>query len=305
MQKIKITLPASLTNLGPGLNSLGLAVALYTTIEVSQRSDDQLLVDTEGEGAGRYGTGLRHPVALALMRMFQRQERALLGLTIKIANHIPPGSGLGAEAAFWVAGVIAANNLMGTGYSRTQLLEIAAQISGLPSQAVTAMMGGLTASFLSGDHLIYRTLDLTRSMQLIIALPELASYETDIAKARPDRVLLTDALFNLSRTPLLLEALRQGDLKLVGQVLEDRLFTPYLKPRIAGYDTAAEIARRAGAVAVSLAGDGPALVAFAESNHKMIAEAIELAFENAGIKTRTWIVPVDTQGVVISVVGSS
>jgi homoserine kinase len=64
------------------------------------------------------------------------------------------------------------------------------------------------------------------------------------------------------------------------------------------------MARRAGALAVSLSGDGPALVAFAESNHRMIATTMELAFENSGIKAKTWIVPIDTQGVVISVAGT-
>lgn len=303
MYKVKITLPATVTNLGPGLNSLGLAIGLYTTIEISRRSDEQLIVEAEGEGAGRYGMGLRHPTALAMMRLFQKQEKAILGLNIKVNNNIPLNSGLGAEAAFWVAGVIGANNLMNGIYNRKQILEMAALISGLPSQVVTSIMGGLTASFTSGEQVIYRALPAS-SLRVVIALPQLKQYNAEGAKVKPDRVPLSDALFNLSRVPLLVEALRVGDLKLIGQLMDDRLHVPYLKPQINGFDHASEMARRAGALAVSLSGDGPALVAFAENNHKQIATTLELAFENSGVKARTWVVPIDTQGVVISVSGT-
>ncbi len=303
MYKVKITLPATVTNLGPGLNSLGLAIGLYTTIEISHRDDDQLIVETDGEGAGRYGMGLRHPTALAMMRLFQKQETSILGLNIKINNTIPLNSGLGAEAAFWIAGVIGANNLMGGLYNRKQILEIAALVSGLPSQVVTSIMGGLTASFTNGEQVVYRAMPAS-SMNIVVALPELKQYNSDPAEVKPDRVPLTDALFNLSRVPLLVEALRVGDLKLIGQLMDDRLHIPYLKTQITGYDHVVEMARRAGALAVSLSGDGPALIAFAESNHKMIATTMTLAFENSGITARTWVVPIDTQGVVISVVGT-
>lgn len=300
MYKVKITLPGTVTNLG--LNSLGLAIGMYTTVEISRRTDELLVVETEGEGAGRYGIGLRHPVALAMMRVFQRQERSVLGISVKITNAIPINSGLGAEAAFWVAGVIGANNLLGTVYTRPQVLEIAAQVSGMPNQTVSSILGGLTTSLMNGDSLVHRALK-TAGYTIVVALPELDRYASAVAKGRPERVTLSDAVYNLSRTPLLIEALRDGDLKLLAQTLDDRLHIPYLKPHVPGYDHVAEMARRAGAVAVSLSGDGPALIAFANSNHKKIAAAMEVAFENSGVKARSWIVPIDTQGVVVSVVG--
>jgi homoserine kinase len=304
MHKVKITLPATITNLGPGLGSLGLAVGLYTTIEISRREDENLVVETAGEGAGRYGTGLRHPVVLALMRIFQKQERAVLGMTVKINNHIPLDSGLGAEAAFWVAGVIGANNLLGAVYTRDRILEIAAAISHWPDQTVTTILGGLTSSIINLDILIHRSLPIT-ALSVVIALPELENYMADISRVKPERVALNDALYDLSRLPLLLDGLRTGDLPLIGQVLDDRLQVPYLKSYISGYEHVAEMARRTGAQAVTLSGDGPAMIAFASDNHKKIASAMELAFENVGVKARSWVLPVDQQGVVISVVQSS
>jgi homoserine kinase len=304
MHKVKITLPATLTNLGPGLNSLGLAVGLYTSIEISKRDDDSLVVETSGEGAGSYGTGLRHPVVLALMRIFQKQERAILGMNVKINNHIPLESGLGAEAAFWVAGVIGANNLLGAGYNRETILEIAAEISHAPDQTITTIMGGLTASVIHSDRLIHRSLPVT-GLNLIMVLPEIENYAAEVSRVKPERVPWNDAVHNLSRIPLLVEALRTGDLALIAQVIEDRLYLPYLKSHIAGYDHVVEMARRSGAQAVTLTGDGPAIIAFAPDNHKKIAAAMEVAFENSGVKARSWVLAIDRQGVVISVVQSS
>jgi homoserine kinase len=302
MQKIKIKLPATLTNLGPGLNSLGLAVSLYTTVEITRRNDEMLVVETAGEGAGRYGIGLRHPTALAIMRVFQREERAVLGVTIKVNNQIPLDSGMGAEAAFWVAGVIGANNLLGAGYSRETILEIAARISDWPEQTATTILGGLTASMIQGENLVYRSLPV-QALNVVIVLPELERYREAASRGRPERVPIHDALYNLSRLPLLVDALRAGDLRMIGQTLDDRLHLPYLKPHITGYDHAAEMARRAGASAVGLTGDGPAIVAFCEQNPKMVATMMELAFENSGVKARSWVLSVDRQGVVISVAG--
>lgn len=304
MRKVKIILPAAITNMGPGIGTLGLALSLHTTVEISERSDNRLVVDTEGEGAGHYSIGLRHPVVLALIRVFQKLERAPPGIHIRISNHIPMSSGLGAEAAFLVAGVIGANNLLGNTFSRTQILEIAAQISDHPTGVLTTLLGGLTTGILDGDTLLYRTLPVS-SMKVVVVLPDLEGYSAKKHSLIPERILLSDALFNLNRIPLLVEGLRSGDLKLINRVLGDKLQTPYLSPHIPIYQHVTELARRAGAAAITLSGEGPALVAFAENNHTLLGEIIVTAFANTGVKARSWVLPIDQQGVIISAAQST
>jgi homoserine kinase len=300
MQKIKIRLPAATINLGPGLNTLGLALSLYTTVEISGRSDEQLVVDTFGEGAGKYAIGLRHPVVLALSRVFQRLERAPLGITVRVENQIPLNSGLGAETAFLVAGVIGANNLMGNLYTRDQALEIAAQIS-RPDSAVSAMLGGLSTSILDGDKLYYRSLNIS-PLKVVVVLPELEKYTRP---SIPERIPYTGVAHNLSRLPLFIEALRSGDMKLLSLTFADYLHAPRLVPQITGYAQVADLARRAGAAGVTIAGDGPTLVMFApEKQLQDVAEISVNTFKALNVRARSWILPVDTQGVIISVMGS-
>jgi homoserine kinase len=301
MRKVKITLPAALTNLG---GALGLALGLHTVVEVSQRADNQLIVDAEGEGSGRYSIGLRHPVVLAMMRVFQKLERAPIGVHIRIHNQIPVNSGLGAEDAFLVAGVIGAHNLLGNSFARAEVLHAAAQISENANGVITTLFGGLTTGTFENDAVRYRSIPVG-SMRVVVVVPEIDDYAAKARAALPERVVLADAVHTLNRLPLLTEGLRSGDLKLVGHALDERLRTPALSARITGYKHVVEIARRAGAVGVTICGDGPALMAFVEKEHEQVKDVMVAAFVNAGVPARGWILPLDTQGVVISAAQSA
>ncbi len=298
MRKVKVVLPATVTDLGPGIHSLGLALALHATVDVIERSDDRFTVETSGEGAGRYSTGLRHPVILGLTRVFQALERAPTGLTIRVDSRIPSGSGLGAEAAFVIAGVIGANNLFGSPFNRDQVLTLAAQACRRSDHAVTAILGGLTVSLLEGEDLVYRPLPI-QSMYTVIVLPEFDPPEQ--RSPLPDRIPTADALFNLAHLPLLIDALRSGDLDLLASSLEDRLFAPVRQTAIPGFEQVVRAAKFGGASAVALCGGGPALIAFANARHRQLADLMVTAFADVDIHARAWVVPVDTQGVVLSV----
>jgi homoserine kinase len=304
MRRVKVTLPAVATDIGPGQDGLGLALGLHTVVEFSERRDRQLVVDTRGEGAGRYSVGLQHPVVLAMIRVFQRLERACLGVHIIVDNHIPVESGLSAETAFHVAGVIGASNLLGSPLSREEALAFAVETGGRPVSVAAAVLGGLAAGFTDDAGLIYRRL-AAPPLKVIIALPEVEMYSRRARGAVPDRAALSDALANISRVPLLVEGLRVGDAALIARALDDRLRQPKLTAHITGYGHVAEIARRAGALGIAVCGGGPALIAFADTRHQLVAAAIAEAFDHAGVKARAWVLPVDTQGVVISAAQSS
>src|SRR5690606_6688598 len=137
--------------------------------------------------------GLRHPVVRGMMRVFQRIERAPLGLLVRVDNTIPLNSGLGAETAFWVAGMIGANNLMGNPLDRETVLKMAAEASQQPGHVIAAIHGGLTASAFTGDKLVYRSLPVA-ALRLVVALPDAESYAADTEAVVPERVLLADAL---------------------------------------------------------------------------------------------------------------
>ncbi|MCK6579786.1 MAG: hypothetical protein L6Q98_16975 [Anaerolineae bacterium] len=304
MRRVKVSLPATVTNFGPGLNSLGLALGLRLSVEFTDRADEQLVVETAGEGAGRYAIGLRHPVLLGLIRIFQVFERAPVGLTLRIDNQIPLASGLGAEAAFLIAGVIGGNNLLDSPLKRDALLRFAAEVSRRPDHAVTAFFGGLTASRAAGDTLTYARLPV-EPMQTVVIVPEIADYESAARAAVPDRVALADALDTLGALPLLLDALRRGDHTLLGAGLRDSLIAPARLAQIPGATDAIALAEANGASGVALCGAGPALLVFAPRDHRLVAEGMVAAFASQGVTARALLTAIDTQGIVLSAARSA
>lgn len=302
MQKIRIRLPATLTDLGPGLQSLGIALGLYTQVQISPRSDDQLIVETSGIGAGYYATGLQHPVVLALVRIFQEFERSPGGITVRVRNEIPPASGLGAETAFFLAGLIGANTLLDTGLTQKQIIDRAAHMVAEPERAVAAMLGGLASCYVPADatpH--YRNLPL-HPFRLIVAIPSVDQYRPPVLS---ERLAQADVSDTLRRLPLFIEALRTGDLQLLSAISADRLRGSTITQQIPGFAHISAVARLAGARAVLTSGGGPAIIVITERDHDRIAEAVEAAFDNIDVEASVQVLPLDTQGVVISMMQSS
>lgn len=302
MHKVSVSVPAVSTNVGPGYDVLGLALNLRNVIEMSLSTNDRLDVAIRGEGAGQLEENFYTPVMRAAIRLFQSVEQAPAGLTVRCTNYIPLDVGLSARAALIVGGLVGANNLLGSPFTHDDLIGMATGLSGQPEAVVTAMRGGLGLCVTSPDgRLLYRSVDVV-PVRVVLAVPTLPAYTLRLRESLPARVLLDDAVRNVGHAALLIEALRSGDFNLLRHVTTDYLHEPHRVPGITNYRAVIDAATEAGALAVTLCGAGPALMAFATFNHQSIESAMQGAFRAAGVDARTWSVGVDLQGVVISVV---
>ena len=158
----------------------------------------------------------------------------------------------------------------------------------------------VAGAMIDGD-LVYRPVPVT-PFDMIVVVPEI---DGDPVPPMPERIATEDALHDHNRLPLLIDALGNGDVGLLARVIDDRLHSPRVRQRSPGYAHVAEVARLAGARAMTTSGEGPALVIFADDHHQRIAEAVETAFDNLDIPARTWVLPFDTQGIVISAMQSA
>ncbi|MDQ7035449.1 MAG: hypothetical protein Q9P01_11605 [Anaerolineae bacterium] len=195
-----------------------------------------------------------------------------------------------------VAGIVGASNLLGGVLSRDTLIDMVAQNSPRPDAAIASILGGLTAVARLTDGVIYRSLPL-ESFKIILAIPKQANYQQP---PLPKGVSIGAALYDTQRIPIVLEALREGNLALLAQVLDDKLIAEAIQERISGYAHVVEMARLAGAFAVTTSGGGPAMIFLAENQHDDIAEVIETAFANIDTPATVHVLPLDTQGIVIS-----
>ncbi|NDJ76429.1 MAG: homoserine kinase [Chloroflexi bacterium] len=301
MHKVNVSVPAVATNVGPGYDVLGLALNLRNTIEMSLTSENDLAVTVAGEGVGTLPENYYNPVMTAAIHLFQQLEQAPAGLTVSCHNRIPLDVGLSARTTMIVGGLVGANNLVGSPFLRVDLIQMAAELSGRPEAVVAAMQGGLGICATGSERILHRTVEVA-PLRVVIALPEVPSYEPRLRDDLPGEVALADAVHNIGHTALVIEALRTGDDDLLAQALQDRLHEPHRRSHIPAYDAVVAAAKNAGAVGVTLCGAGPAVIAFAAANHQLIETAIQGAFQEAKIEARTWAMGIDTQGVVISVV---
>lgn len=299
--KVIVNVPAAMTYFGPALNSIGLGLALHLHLEMLVRRDDQLEINISGEGQGQIQTGFRNPVVRAATRLFQKREMAPAGLSVNIENRIPLNIGLDTMAALTIGGLVGANNLVEKSFTRNEIMHIAMELGISPEIAVTTLMGGLNLSVVEPDgNFFFNSLE-PPPLRLVIVAPELSNYANATQNALPKTVALTDAMHNLSRLPFLVDALLEGNHTMIAKTLDDRLYQAAFTQHIPGYQDARDAAIEAGAAAVTLVGQGPAVMAFAEFNHTLVANAMVNAFQAAGIaKCDFWTIGLDTQGVTVS-----
>ncbi len=296
--RVRITVPASTANLGPGFDCLALALGLYNTVEMTMLDGSGFEMEIEAEGAERLRRDPSNLIIRAADALWQKIGQKPAGLKVKAVNGIPLGSGLGSSAAAAVSGLVAANALSGEPLSKVDLLRLAHEIEGHPDNAAAALFGGLAIVSAADDNLVVDTLDVPR-LTVAIALPDVRLSTRQAREALPRRVPLRDAAFNIGRTVLVVRALQAGDYDLLRRAMADRLHEPYRRKLIPGVDNAIRAAREAGAAAVALSGAGPGIAAFAPDRHAEIAGAMKSVFEASGTACRAFVLPVDTRGVSI------
>ena len=263
----RVRVPATTANLGPGFDCLGLALDLWNEMSFSLEGEG-VVVEVASDalpGAAAVAT-LPHDdtnlVAQAFLRLCREAGRQPPhGLRIRCVNNVPASSGLGSSSTAIVAGLLGANTLLGRPLDRDRLLELAADMEGHPDNVAAALLGGLTIVVQTGERLLTKKI-LVPEVHVALAVPALA-FSTRSARADlPEHVLMKDAVFNLQRTPLVVEALRTADYELLSQVMDDRLHQASRLKLIPGGPDAWLAAQHAGAAAVAVSGSGPSLIAF-------------------------------------------
>lgn len=292
--RVRVRVPATSANLGPGFDVLGLALALHN--EVDAEEADGVSVVIEGEGAGRLETGARNVVARAVRMAFEAVGRPFRGVALRCVNHIPPSRGLGSSAAAWMGGLVAGNALAGGGLSRDTLLELATRAEGHPDNVAAAVLGGLTVSCADGARVTAVSLPVPREIAWVVLLPETESSTREARAVLPDSVPRADAVFNVQRVSLLLAALGAGRPDLLDLAMQDRLHQPYRQRLFPWMEAVAAAGRRAGALGCVLSGAGPSMLAAVRGSGDDVARAMERALREAGIGGRALSLPVDAEG---------
>lgn len=271
----EITVPASIGNLGPGLDTLGLAVSLYLRVRVVRVMED---------GTGRLTCRFRD-VRVRGTNRIQRGFAALPArgrrrpsLDVDVFSEIPQRAGLGSSAAATVAG-LRLRELVDGERSRDELMAIASRLEGHPDNAAASLFGGVTSSCCRADGSVtVAKWAWPPAWRVVVATPAVQVATSVSRRALPRAVPLADAVFNMQRVALLLRALETGAAADVAEALRDRCHQPY-RQRLTPALKRVLALRHPDVLGVCLSGAGPSVVAFALANFSVVERLLARAYE--------------------------
>lgn len=285
--------PASSANLGPGFDSLGLALSLYDEITV-ETTESGLRVEVSGEGAGEVPTGPEHLVVRAIESGLAARDLRAGGLIVRCRNAIPHSRGLGSSAAAVVGGLAAANGLVAQAdcesLDQRELIQLSSEFEGHPDNAAAAVLGGAVVSWTEAESRAVAAptyaaapIRVHSDIHLFAAIPEVTSSTAETRVLLPTQVSHQDARFNLSRAALLVVALSERpDLLMVAT--EDVLHQPQRAPAMPASAEYLGLLRRCGIAAV-LSGAGPTVLALS-TVPDLPVEALDYGAANGFTVTR-------------------
>jgi homoserine kinase len=303
-RSVAVKVPATTANLGPGLDTLGLALALYDELEVTVRAEPGAHVDVHGVGAATADapgveTDESNLVVRSIAATFAAYGQEMPGLELVAHNVIPHGRGLGSSGAAIVAGVMAAKGLLEgiVDIDANGLLAVATELEGHPDNVAPAIFGGLTIAWTTPEGPGAKKLIVHRGVSPLVLVPE-STMSTKLARSlQPESVPHEDAIFNVSRSALLVAAMTQSP-ELLLAATEDRLHQNYRASAMLETDALIRALRAQGLAAV-VSGAGPSVLVLA-SDPAERQVAVDLVAEHAATPWQALMLAVDFKGATVS-----
>lgn len=294
---VQVRVPASTANLGSGFDIFGMALEIYNTFS--------LRLTTASQWSVRVPTSLTMPanrdnlVLQSACRLFKAVGFAPQGLHLELDIDIPLARGLGSSSSAIIGGLVAANAMLGEPFDRRALLEMAIEIEGHPDNVTPALVGGMTLSYKTGDTHRYLNLPCPCDLRIVLAIPDFELGTRQSRSILPSKIRRSDAVFNSSRTALLVAALYEKRYDWLAIAMEDQLHQPYRSPLVPGMMEAIAAGYEANALGVALSGAGPALIAFVQQDAKAVAAVLQETFRRHGVSCDSRTVQADTHGAVV------
>ena len=277
--RFEISVPASIANLGPGFDTLAVAVQLYLKVRVTHANGKNELrfrflnIHIDGDNY----------IERAFLFLARQRGADFPALDIDVETEIPTKSGLGSSAAATVAGLRLYEAIAGP-LPAQGLLNAACALEHHPDNVAAALLGGLTVSCQLPDRSVTALrMRWPRQLQFIVLTPRLPLETTHSRSVLPERVLLDDAVFNVQRVALLLRSLQTEDFSLLREALADRLHQPFRQTLVPGLERALAL-QHPDLLGVCLSGAGPSIVALAERNFEEIGRVLRNTFRETGLE---------------------
>ncbi|MCS7458708.1 homoserine kinase [Paenibacillus doosanensis] len=297
-KKVRIKVPATTANLGPGFDTLGMALDLYMWIEMGVA--DKTAVHLIGDQMSGLPTGKSNLVYQVAQQVFAKAGVEHPELEISMYSDIPLTRGLGSSASAIIGGMAAANALIGSPLSDDTLFQMATALEEHPDNVGPALFGGLVVAFWDGARAEHIRVEPDDRLEALVAIPHFELLTEKARQVLPREQSLANAVYNVGHSSVLVAAFCTGRLDMIAGAMKDALHQPYRAPLVPGLSKILAEATDHGALGVALSGAGPTMLALVErgSSRKAELEAFLLGtLKDEGIEaTLMWLKP-DKSGV--------
>lgn len=260
---IKVKVPATSANLGPGFDTLGLALNLYNTYYFEETTEG-----LEITGCHESYCNENNLVYSSFMKTLDIVGYSLKGgLKIHIESQIPLSRGLGSSAACIVGGIKGANILAGSLLSDDKIIEIATSIEGHPDNIAPAVLGGLVTSIMEDGKVFHNKIKVVYGLKFLALIPDFTLSTKEARAVLPKTLDYKDAVFNVSRVSLLISALVNGNFQLIKYGLGDKLHQPYRGELVGGYYEILDKCNELGSLGTYLSGAGPTIMTLVQEGN--------------------------------------
>lgn len=301
---IRVKVPATTANMGPGYDVLGMALSQYSTFQCQE--DDKISLSIKGLESEKL-VNQDHEANLVVRSMnhlFKYVDKYPKGYKLEIINDIPLARGMGSSASAIVGGLLVANYLVGANLDQDEILKLATQIEGHPDNVAPALMGNIVLSTkIPDDQVIYHSIKPFDDLTCVLFIPD---YEVSTSMSRsvlPQSISMADAVHTSGHLSLMLAGFMTGNKDLIGQTMVDRLHEPYRKSLIKNFDDFKASALEVGAFAFSLSGSGSTIIAYCDHDSAPhVKRAFEEVSQKYSISGTSKIIAPCSQGAVCEVV---
>ncbi|MDA1316323.1 MAG: homoserine kinase [Acidobacteria bacterium] len=276
----RVRVPASSANLGPGFDTLGLALNLY--LECRFEVSESLQITATGRDVDSIPLDETNLIWRTAVTVARSQQREMPPIRLEISNDIPIGKGLGSSGTALVAGVAIASKALHLDWDDHRILDEAARLEGHPDNVAAAVLGSIATATIGDDGVTRAVrIEMPKTFRVAVVCPDFVLPTNQMRSVLPDCYSREDVVFNLQRATLLVAGLATGNHEAFPAAFEDRLHQPHRMASVPGMEQILKL-RAPGLLGCALSGAGPAILVFYDEGSEHVLELVRAEFTKAG-----------------------
>ncbi len=295
---LNIQVPATSANLGPGFDSLGLALKIYNNF-IFEKIDTGVKIEIKSDNGQKIDIPFEKNLIFKTLKKFEKESKIKVN-KIKIVekSKIAIARGLGSSATAIVATLYGLNKIYNNPFKKDKLIKMACEIEGHGDNVVPAFIGGFTISVLENNQLIYEKISVKdEKLKVILIIPDFKLKTSDLRKVLPKKINHQDAVYNSGRTALLTSIFANNKWDKLSVAMKDKLHQDYRAKLIPGFKSIINTGYEAGVLGMALSGAGPTIIAFTRKNPEKIAKKLVKTFSDFGITSDYIVTSIDNRGI--------